>query len=528
MALNNEKDPFFIVDDTVKRADARINAYKGAIKDLESRNNPQYKDFINYYQKEVKTLYEQSNYARQIVEKIKKNNETPTLNKNAFLRDQLSRKEKYQNLKQTRDDIPATIEDIRIANSRLIAVSEGKMDKLTALNTSITNYEHPFAVADDIITKANARITAYKGAINALKAKDNPKYNKFIESYNSEIKELENQKWFAESINSERTSNLKAPDGVALNNSLATNIYNSVHYKTLKQTRDAIPSTTQDITDSNAMVIAVTEGVIDKNTAIRQIVNPKPLSQQLSEEEKKIDNQIKNYRVPRQTKDANPQTNNPSEASSTTSSEQSVAQSTVSSRQSDNHSVASSSTTRQQSVAQSTASSQHTNSQKKASPKATTQNAQNKRLNNLRNLWNRAAKAISTKKQKNDTNKRNTHKDETRTTPPIQSSFKLLGTDTNAIGTFKFNKIIFSTNQDIIPSVKPTENEDGTKQNSNESITKKNSTYPTIYTPRNSQDTADKPKVVVNPNNTGANQGITIPERTTSRNHGMTPRINRH
>ncbi|PHU35582.1 hypothetical protein [Pseudobutyrivibrio ruminis] len=68
----------------------------------------------------------------------------------------------------------------------------------------------------------------------------------------------------------------------------------------------------------------------------------------------------------------------------------------------------------------------------------------------------------------------------------------------------------------------------GTKQNSNESITPQNSTYPTIYTPRNPQDTADKPKVVVNPNNTGANQGITIPERTTSRNQGMTPRINRH
>jgi len=91
----------------------------------------------------------------------------------------------------------------------------------------------------------------------------------------------------------------------------------------------------------------------------------------------------------------------------------------------------------------------------------------------------------------------------------------------------------------------------GTKQKSNESKTKKNTsytisserlsnlkpakklirennTYPTINTPRNSQDAADKPKVVVNPNNTGANQGITIPERTTSRNHGMTPRINRH
>ena len=68
----------------------------------------------------------------------------------------------------------------------------------------------------------------------------------------------------------------------------------------------------------------------------------------------------------------------------------------------------------------------------------------------------------------------------------------------------------------------------GTKQNSNENITPKNSTYPTIYNPRNPQDTADKPKVVVNPNNTGANQGITIPERTTSRNPGMTPRINRH
>ena len=69
---------------------------------------------------------------------------------------------------------------------------------------------------------------------------------------------------------------------------------------------------------------------------------------------------------------------------------------------------------------------------------------------------------------------------------------------------------------------------ENSKSNSLLSGTKQKSTYPTNKNPRNPQDTADKQKVVVNPNNTGADQGITIPERTTSRNHGMTPRINRH
>ncbi|WP_294241512.1 hypothetical protein [Pseudobutyrivibrio sp.] len=71
----------------------------------------------------------------------------------------------------------------------------------------------------------------------------------------------------------------------------------------------------------------------------------------------------------------------------------------------------------------------------------------------------------------------------------------------------------------------------GAKQKSNESITPQNTSY-TISSERLSNlkpaRKLTKEKVVVNPNNTGANQGITIPERTTSRNHGMTPRINRH
>ena len=71
----------------------------------------------------------------------------------------------------------------------------------------------------------------------------------------------------------------------------------------------------------------------------------------------------------------------------------------------------------------------------------------------------------------------------------------------------------------------------GAKQKSNESITPQNTSY-TISSERLSNlkpaKKLIKEKVVVNPNNTGANQGITIPERTTSRNHGMTPRINRH
>ena len=73
---------------------------------------------------------------------------------------------------------------------------------------------------------------------------------------------------------------------------------------------------------------------------------------------------------------------------------------------------------------------------------------------------------------------------------------------------------------------KPNSLPSGSKQKSNESIPPKNTSY-TISSERLSNLKPAK-KLIRDPNNTGANPGITIPERTTSRNHGMTPRINRH
>ena len=138
---------------------------------------------------------------------------------------------------------------------------------------ALNNKEHPYDVAVDIVKKASTRINVYNKAIEALKAKKNSKYDAAIKNYKSDIELLSAQKEYGNRI----IEHFSSPEREFWENQLQNNVYHS--FDRLKQTRDSIPTNNEDIAETNALLIAVNEGIIDTERAYKYMMYPKPLSQ---------------------------------------------------------------------------------------------------------------------------------------------------------------------------------------------------------------------------------------------------------
>ena len=177
---------------------------------------------------------------------------------------------------------------------------------------ALQNNEHPFVVAADVVQRGYARIYAYYSAIDDLLATNNPKYKDFIDSYSKNIDDLLKQTAAAEKIIETTSKNLKSDSGRAKNKFQEDLLKRNVNgeYDNLKKTRDSIPTNNEDIKKTNALLIAVTEGMITKEAASAYASSPMHL-QQLTEVVQAHLNQIRNTSVSQNT-------NNKAASSSTT------------------------------------------------------------------------------------------------------------------------------------------------------------------------------------------------------------------
>ncbi|SCY38019.1 hypothetical protein SAMN05660668_02426 [Pseudobutyrivibrio sp. AR14] len=177
---------------------------------------------------------------------------------------------------------------------------------------ALQNNEHPFVVAADVVQRGYARINAYYSAIDDLLATNNPKYKDFIDNYSKNIDDLLKQTAAAEKIIETTSKNLKSDSGRAKNKFQEDLLKRNVNgeYDNLKKTRDSIPTNNEDIKKTNALLIAVTEGMITKDAASEYASSPMRL-QQLTEVVQDHLNQIRNTAVSQNT-------NNKAASSSTT------------------------------------------------------------------------------------------------------------------------------------------------------------------------------------------------------------------
>ena len=177
---------------------------------------------------------------------------------------------------------------------------------------ALQNNEHPFVVAADVVQRGYARIDAYYSAIDDLLATNNPKYKDFIDNYSKNIDDLLKQTAAAEKIIETTSKNLKSDSGRAKNKFQEDLLKRNVNgeYDNLKRTRDSIPTNNEDIKKTNALLIAVTEGMITKEAASAYASSPMNL-QQLTEVVQAHLNQIRNTAVSQNT-------NNKAASSSTT------------------------------------------------------------------------------------------------------------------------------------------------------------------------------------------------------------------
>ncbi|MBE5904748.1 MAG: hypothetical protein E7275_10755 [Pseudobutyrivibrio sp.] len=177
---------------------------------------------------------------------------------------------------------------------------------------ALQNNEHPFVVAADVVQRGYARINAYYSAIDDLLATNNPKYKDFIDNYSKNIDDLLKQTAAAEKIIETTSKNLKSDSGRAKNKFQEDLLKRNVNgeYDNFKKTRDSIPTNNEDIKKTNALLIAVTEGMITKDAASEYASSPMRL-QQLTEVVQAHLNQIRNTAVSQNT-------NNKAASSSTT------------------------------------------------------------------------------------------------------------------------------------------------------------------------------------------------------------------
>jgi hypothetical protein len=167
---------------------------------------------------------------------------------------------------------------------------------------ALQNNEHPFVVAADVVQRGYARIDAYYSAIDDLLATNNPKYKDFIDNYSKNIDDLLKQTAAAEKIIETTSKNLKSDSGRAKNKFQEDLLKRNVNgeYDNLKKTRDSIPTNNEDIKKTNALLIAVTEGMITKEAASAYASSPMRL-QQLTEVVQAHLDQIRNTAVSQNT-----------------------------------------------------------------------------------------------------------------------------------------------------------------------------------------------------------------------------------